>query len=83
MENYMLLFLYGLLCAAVGFLAAIKLYEESEKSTENLLQAHRDYEEALHNGYIRAMKIIDEQNEFISRLVGGFYDNSKPGQRGH
>ena len=78
MENYILLFLYGLLCAAVGFLGAARIYDEWDKSIEDLLQAHRDYEEALHNGYIRAMKIIDEQNEFISRITGGTDDNSKP-----
>ena len=75
MDNFIPLLLYGWLCAIVGFLAAVKVDDELDKSRENLLQAHRDYEEALHNGYIRAMEIIDEQNAFISRITGGFHDN--------
>ena len=75
MTDYIIIFLYGLLCAAVGFLVAVKLYDECDKSREDLLQAHRDYEEALYNGYKRAMKIIDEQTEFISQLIGGSHDN--------
>ena len=73
--DYVIIFLYSLLCAAVGFLTAVKLDEECEKSKEDLLQAHRDYEEALYNGYKRALKIIDEQTEFISQLTGGSNDN--------
>ena len=71
MDYFIPIFLYGLLCAAVGFLVAVKLYDECDKSREDLLQAHRDYEEALFNCYKRAMKIIDEQTEFISQLIGG------------
>lgn len=72
---YVTLFLYSLLCALVGFLAAVKIYDECEKSTENLLRAHREYEEALRSGYEYLKKVVADQEEIISQLRGGSYDN--------
>ena len=55
--DYIIVFLYSLLCAAVGFLAAVKTYDECDKSRENLLQAHRDYEEAFAKNADMSIKI--------------------------
>lgn len=72
--DFIIIILFGLSCFSMGFWVSVKLDEEHEKNVEDILQAHRDYEEALYNGYKRAMKIIDEQTEFISQLIGGRND---------
>ena len=63
------------LCWLIGFITAtllwFKLEEEHEKSIENLLQAHREYEEALKSGYEYFKKVAADKEENILQLTGG------------
>ena len=67
------------LCWLIGFFTAtmlwFKLEEEHEKSIENLLQAHREYEEALKSGYEYFKKVAADKEKIILQLTGGSNDN--------
>lgn len=75
MGYFIPIFLYGLLCASVGFWVFAKIDEEHEKSVEDLLQAHKEYEESLRRGYEYLKKVVADQQEIISQLRGESYDN--------